>query len=147
MTGSYWDTSVVLKLYCREEDSPRYLERVAKARDPLISSAALSVEMMFALYQKELRGALAAGEGTRLYDRYLADVGLGRFLLVPWGDDVREAARGVAAACYSAKPPVAFRALDGLHLASAKLAGCRRILTTDSRMRLGAVLVGLEAEG
>jgi len=142
----YWDTSCVLKLYCREADSPRYLEHAAKSQSPLISSALLSAELIFAFHQKEFRGELRPGDGDRLYDRYLSDVARGRFLLLPVGDDVRDEARTIAAACFSSAPVIPLRTLDGLHLASARLSGCRRILTTDDRMSKAAQRIGLPPE-
>jgi len=140
--ASYWDTSCVLKLYCHEADSPRYLERVAKSKDPLTSSALLSSELIFALHQKELCDQLPPGAAARLYDRYLSDVSSGRFLLLPIGDDVRDEARRIAVACYLT-PVIPLRTLDGLHLASARLSGCRDILTTDKRMKAAAHRLGL----
>jgi predicted nucleic acid-binding protein len=139
----YWDTSCVLKLYCREADSPRCLEHAARAKSPLVSSVLLSAELIFAFQQKEWRGELAPGTGASLYERYLSDLSLGRFLLLPVGNDLRDEARSIAEACFGKAPVIPLRTLDGLHLASALLSGSRGILTTDERMKQAAQRIGL----
>jgi hypothetical protein len=54
------------------------------------------------------------------------------------GTDVLEESVRLAATCYRRKSPVALRTLDGLQLATARLACCDSIATTDRRMRLAA---------
>lgn len=139
----YWDTSCVLKLYCPEADSPKYLARVALESEPLVSSVLLISELLFAFLQKELRGEIGQGTAGALYDALLEDVEQGRFTLIPLGDDVRKESRRVAEFCYRANPPIPLRTLDGLHLASARLAHCKEILSTDVRLQAAAALPGI----
>jgi predicted nucleic acid-binding protein len=139
---AYWDTSCVLKLYCEEKDSAGYLRRIAGSPDPVCSSVLLAAELAFAFHQKEHRGEIREGASTILYEKFLGDVDSGRFLLIPMGDDVRKEARRIAGVCYGVDPPILLRTLDGLHLASATLAGCREILTTDDRMQKATRLLG-----
>jgi predicted nucleic acid-binding protein len=142
--STYWDTSCVIKLYCREEDSSLYLHRVAQAAEPLLSSVLMASEIAFAFHQKEVRGEVEAGAASLLDERFSRDVQRGRFVLLPFGEDVREEARRIATICYASAPPVPLRTLDGLHLASAQLSACREVFTTDSRMRSAAVLLGMK---
>ncbi len=143
---TYWDTSCVLKLYCRENDSAKYLGRVAKSTSALVSSVLMTSELVFALYQKEARNEIKSGAADRLSKKFLEDISQGRFQLIPFGEDVREEAHRMACICYHHSPVLPLRTLDGLHLATAKLSGCQEILTTDKRMRTAASLFGMMPE-
>ena len=139
----YWDTSCVLKLYCSEMDSRKYLRRVERAAAPLVSSILAASELVYAFHQKEARREIGTGSAEALYEKFLSDLKIGRFLLLPLGEDVRGEARQIARICYDSQPAVPLRTLDGLHLATACLAGCREILTTDLRMQNAAPLLGI----
>lgn len=141
--AAYWDTSCVLKLYCRESGSRACMVRAGAMAEPIISSVLTVSEMAFAFHQKELRAEIEPGSAQILFEKFDRDVRRGRFTLLPFGKDVEALARRIAAMCYSSSPVVPLRTLDGLHLASAQLSACREILTTDSRMRSAALLVGL----
>jgi predicted nucleic acid-binding protein len=145
MAVAYWDTSCVLKLYCFEEDSAKSLQLVEESSEPLLSSALLVSELAFAFPQKELRGEIKRGSAAILYETFLDDVAKGRFTLIPLGEDVQIEARAIADLAYGHKPPISLRTLDGLHLASARLAGCREIHTTDARIRAAAAILGFAA--
>ena len=142
--AAYWDTACVLKLYCQESDSGLYLAKVSSSKQPVTSSILAASELIYAFHQKEARRELAQGAANILFDKFLTDVRLGRFQLLPFGEDVQAEARRIASLCYSASPPILLRTLDGLHLASARLAGCQEILTTDARMRSAATLLGID---
>jgi predicted nucleic acid-binding protein len=141
--AAYWDTSCVLKLYCKENDSVACMVRAGAMAEPIISSVLTVSEMTFALYQKEMRGEIEPGSAHILFEKFETDVQRGRFTLLPFGKDVEAMARRIAAICYSSVPVVPVRTLDALHIASAQLSACREILTTDSRMRSAASLLGL----
>lgn len=141
--ATYWDTSCVLKLYCRESDSRACLVRAGAMKEPIVSSVLTVSEMTFAFHQKEMRGEIEPGSALVLFEKFDADVQRGRFTLLPYGKDVEALARRIAAMCYASAPVVPLRTLDGLHLASAQLSACREILTTDSRMRSAALVLGL----
>jgi predicted nucleic acid-binding protein len=140
--ADYWDTSCVIKLYCKEEDSDRYLDEVAGATEPLKSSALLEAELYFALQQKWLRKETEGAAPEDLFEKFLSDVRYGRIQLFPLGTDVIEESRNVARICFDAQPAVSLRTLDGLHLATARLLNCGRIFTTDERMKSAAKLIG-----
>lgn len=142
--AAYWDTSCILKLYCREQGSTACLARAASMTEPVMTSVFTVSEMTYAFFQKEMRGEVAPGSPGILLEQFDADIRSGRFVLLPFGGDVEDAARRLAVLCYSSSPAVALRTLDGLHLAAAQLAGCREILSTDLRMRSAAALIGLK---
>lgn len=137
----YWDTSCVLKLYAAETDSSKWQALALSAEDDLAASALLETEMAFALEQKELRGELCKGGAKALFCAFRRDVRARRFVLYPVGEDVLSTAADLAKRCYHAAPPVMLRTLDGLHMATAHLAKCRSLATTDQRMREAASLL------
>ena len=142
----YWDTSCLLKLYCREADSERYVQEIQNSKQPPISSALVRVELYYAFAQKAAREETGGRSGEQLFAGFQSDVELGRIQLLPFGDDVAHEARKIARLCYESSPPVLLRSLDGIHLATATLANCDRILSTDIRMNAAAALLpGMEA--
>lgn len=140
--ASYWDTSCVVKLYCRESDSDLFLEALANETEPLRSSSLLEAELFFALQQKWARGETGSRSPESLFEEFLEDVERGRILLYPLGGDVIEDSRRVARICFNHQPSVPLRTLAGLHLATARLALCERVLSTDLRMKNAAALLG-----
>lgn len=140
--ASYWDTSCVVKLYCRESDSEVFLEALANEAEPLRSSSLLEAELFFALQQKWARGETGTRSPESLFEEFLDDVERGRIHLYPVGSDVIEESRRVAQVCFNHQPSIPLRTLDGLHLATARLAHCDRIFSTDLRMKSAAALLG-----
>jgi len=140
----YWDTSALLKLYAPEPDSADFLALLRSQTAPVAISFLHRVEMNFALAAKELRGEIVQGGAKRLFDSFLRHRGEGRFLEIPWGDDVEQQARIALDTCCGCQPPVVLRSLDGLHLGAVFAAGIRKIITTDIRLRAAAIRVGLE---
>jgi len=142
--ATYWDTNCLLKLYCRESDSERYVREVTVARVPPRTSVLVRVELYFALQQKAARGETGERGADELFSDFQGDTERGGIQLLPFGDDVLIEARNIARRCYAAAPQVLLRSLDGIHLATAILAGCDRILSTDTRMNAAAVLFSLQ---
>jgi len=139
----YWDTSALLKLYVREADLPRFLDLLAREGPPLLTAEVAKTEVLCALYRKEHLGDLKPGAVKGTFEGFLEDVGAGRIVTVPNGEEVlREAARLVERA-YLNRPPVVLRSLDTLHLASALALRARRMVATDRRLREAAGLGGL----
>lgn len=143
MSG-YWDTSCLIKLYCREKDSAHFLEQVAGSRGAILSSVLTQTEIYFAFQQKSLRGETGGQAADKLFGDFTADIKAGRIQLLPFGEDVFAAARKIAALCYSQDPALCLRSLDGLHLGTAQTARCRRMLSRDARMKAAANLLGMD---
>jgi len=140
--ATYWDTSCVVKLYCRESDSEWYLEALAAEAEPLRSSRLLEAELFFAFQMKWARGETGSESPEDLFGHFLEDVEHGRFLLFPLGRDVIDESRKVARTCFASQPTVPLRTLDALHLATARIAKCGRVFSTDVRMRKAAAVLG-----
>jgi predicted nucleic acid-binding protein len=140
---TYWDTSCILKLYCPEPDSARYLDLLEAEPDRPVSSAIMKSEFIYALHQKVLRKELSKVEATRLQTRFNSHLSREHLLLLPFGHDVQAEAARIAKICYQRRSPIPLRTLDGLHLATAVLAKCPTIITADDRMRSAAEVIGM----
>ncbi len=141
--ADYWDTACLLKLYCAEDDSVDYIERVANAEEPLVTSQLTETELYFAFQQKAERNETEGESAESLFATFRNDLNASRIHLIPLGDDVFQEARRFALECYAASPAVFLRTLDGIHLASAVLASCKRVYSTDVRMRQAVERLGL----
>ena len=142
--ADYWDTSCLLKLYCLEEDSPDYLALLARAKTPPVTSMLTVTELYFAFHQKASRSETQAQSPRTLFSYFENDLQAKRVCLLPWGDDVFKKARELADLCYAGPQlPVLLRSLDGIHLASAMLTSCKRIHSSDERMKQAMKKLGL----
>lgn len=135
---TYWDTSIILKLYVAEPDSTFWQGRAVAQGAPLRSSALAYAELAHALKQKEMRGEVAPNAARKLFSLFQEDLESGRYLLFPIGKDVLEEASDLA------MKVGALRTLDGLHLASARLAKCSLLATADRRLAEAAGAVGMD---
>jgi hypothetical protein len=140
----YWDTSALLKLYVAEPDSAYFLELLAAADSPILSSAIASVELHCAFYRKELAGDLKAGATHPAFQKFQADVSAGRIVMVPLGDDVAAAASGIIRRSFAGRRPIMVRSLDVIHLSSAAVSGADSLVATDGRLREAAKRSGLK---
>ncbi|MCC5846837.1 MAG: type II toxin-antitoxin system VapC family toxin [Verrucomicrobia bacterium] len=139
----YWDTSCLLKLYCREPDSDRYLHQIGKSAEPLITSSLTQSEIYFALLQKQTRSETGQKSAQEIFSEYMDDLNRGLIFQVPIGMALLQKTREVADRCFGVEPPVFLRTLDGIHLATAMEAGCTRLVTTDQRMKSAACVLGI----
>ncbi len=133
--ADYWDTACLLKLYCEEEDSGDYVALVANAKEALVTAQLTETEFYYALQQKAYRNETQGRSIESLFSLFQSDLSANRVTLVPWGVDVFRKARELAELAYAASPAVFLRTLDGIHLASAMLASCKNLHTTDSCVR------------
>lgn len=141
--AEYWDTACLLKLYCEEKDFGYYIELMAHAEEALVTSQLTETEIYFAFQQKACRNETSGRSANTLFSLFQRDVGANRICFVPWGGDVFQKARELADKCYAASPAVFLRTLDGIHLASAVLASCKRLHSTDVRVREAILCLGL----
>lgn len=142
----YWDTSCLLKLYCREPDSEEYLKRMERNTEPLFTSSITLTELYFALLQKESRSETGSEKAKDIYKDFEADLSQGLIIQIPMGTKLFKQSREIADKCYNMQPPIPLRSLDGIHLAAALQAQCHTLVTTDQRMRAAAALLGLVLE-
>jgi predicted nucleic acid-binding protein len=142
---AYWDTSCVLKLYVYETDSEEYIARAACSPGPIFCSSLLHTELYYALRRKEIAGDIKSNAAEDLFDAFLKDWSIGRFVLIPLSDDIQDLARDALKICLTLVTPIILRSLDGLHLASALAANQTEIVTADRRMQQAARALGLKS--
>ena len=140
----YWDTSALLKCYAPEPDSAAYRALLC-GRPRVVISFMHRIEMAYALRHKETRGEILPTAADRFITRFDRDAAEGRLLVLPWGADLVQASLEVLAVCNAPPERIPIRTLDGIHLAAARVAGIRSIVTTDRRMRAAAEAIGLTA--
>ncbi len=140
----YWDTSALVKLYAAEPDSADYRKLMLAQREEIAVSFLHRVELCFALHGKEVRGEIAAGAADSLHRSFKRHLEEGRYLEVPWGEDVAAEARVALEDVLGAVPPAILRSLDGLHLGAARAARITRLVTTDLRMSQAAAVLGFQ---
>ncbi len=137
----YLDTSVALKLYVMECDSPAWLSWVATQNAPLPSSQLLKIELAYALSQKEQRGEIFPGAAMELFQHFLTDVAIGRFTLLPLDDGIFITSLKLAFSGMQMSSPL--RTLDGLHLSTVLTHGFTHIVTADQRLAAAARRLGV----
>ncbi len=126
----FWDTSAVIRLYVDEPDA-RPFRTLAQRPESLLISAFTVHELHCGLHRKEFVKALKPGMAEVLYQTFRDEIEAEYFMEV-----LRQ--------CYGAKEPVLVRVLDALQLASALAAGAADMVSTDTRMRQGAALLGMK---
>jgi len=140
----YWDTSCLLKLYCREPDSETYLDLVDQHEEPLVVSSLSVTELFYALLQKESRSELGKQRATGIFAEVEEDIQSGYLRVYPLGDSIYSRAREVAELCYGSKLSIFLRSLDGIHLATALQSNSDTVVTTDERMMSASKILGLK---
>jgi predicted nucleic acid-binding protein len=138
----FWDTSAVLKLYVDEPDAKPF-RTLAQRPESLLISALTVHELHCGLHRKEFVKALKPGMAEVLYHAFRDEIEAEYFRLIVYDSRVEQHALELVRKCYDAKKPVLVRVLDALQLASALAAGATDLVSTDTRMRQGAALLGM----
>jgi predicted nucleic acid-binding protein len=134
----YWDTSVLLKLFVEEDDSRIFAALIEETTEGIHTSELSRFEFLRALWGKRLDGEIVPGAERVLMRRFESEVERQRIVLLPLGSDTQREFENVLKVCYTRPRPIRLRALDALHLASARAARAREIVCTDKRMREAA---------
>jgi predicted nucleic acid-binding protein len=140
---AFWDTSALVKLYVRERDSDYFRELMRASADTAVISQLSLAEMHRALWAKEVARAIPEHRAGTTYQRFRSNVESANFEVVPFGPDVEREFDRVVRICHRVKAVVAIRTFDCLLLASALVARTPELISTDSRMRNAASLLGL----
>jgi predicted nucleic acid-binding protein len=138
----YFDSGVLLKLYCPEARTPEALGLFGQTSPQPPCTALHQLEMRSAVRQKLGRGEISLDESERILSSMDADLADGIFSQpnVPWPDVFLQAeafstAHGAATLC---------RSLDTLHVALAAVLGVDEFCTFDARQAKMAAAVGLQ---
>jgi predicted nucleic acid-binding protein len=134
----YVDTSVLVKLFIREEDSDKC--EAAVGRSTLVSSYLLRCEFRSAILRHVARGTVTESQKEEVWQKFESNVADKSIVLVPLDDLVVKEATTILDMTY---PQVHLRTLDALHLATFVSLDAGPLLTTDLRMRQAARSLGL----
>lgn len=136
----YLDSAILVKLYTAEADSEHWRNLLGSRTDLATSSLALP-EVRSALRQKVMLGFLKRGQENPIWQEFHQATQAGIIRTFPMGNDVIDQAILILQSMPRKLP---LRALDALHLATARLTDCSALATTDQRMRAGAAAMGLD---
>lgn len=140
----YWDTSALLKTYALEADSAQFLQLLLRQHETIAISFLHRVELYYGLSGKEQRGEIQPGSARTLFELFESHLADDRYFEIPWGLDVVEQSHRVLDLNLAADPPVALRALDGLHIGALKSTRITKLVTADHRMKDAAVNFGIQ---
>jgi predicted nucleic acid-binding protein len=139
---TYVDTSLFVKSFVLEADSPAALEILEVAGEPLAFSHLHEIEIPNAIRLKRFRGEITRAQETAAIRAFRADVAAGR---------MARPAYDLGAVFFRAEQlssrhsgDIGTRSLDVLHVAAALESGCKGFASFDERQRKIAALAGLK---
>lgn len=140
--NAYFDTGVLVKLYCPEPNTPEAVKLVQRFQPPLPFCHWQEIEIQNALRLKVFRKELTPAQLKKALANFQADIDSGLLKRVPYeiGDVFRVA--GELSRRHSAM--IGCRTLDILHVAVAKVIGATAFVTFDVRQAAIAEKAGLK---
>jgi predicted nucleic acid-binding protein len=142
MTSTYIDSSLFVKSFVFEQDSPAAIAIVEAAGDPLLFSHLHEIEIPNAIRLKRFRGEITRTQETVAIQAFQADVRSGRFSRPSY--DIGAVFARAAQLSAKNSGDLGTRSLDLLHVAAALEAGCTIFASLDLRQRKCAALSGLK---
>ncbi|MCD6534465.1 MAG: type II toxin-antitoxin system VapC family toxin [Deltaproteobacteria bacterium] len=141
----YIDTSVIVKLYIKEEHSLAVSNWLKKNNEAIPLTAFHELEFNNAINLKEFRGEITADEIRQIITKFDEHKNIGVFYRpqINWTDTFKYAVD--LSKKYTGK--MGSRSLDILHVASALLIKTDRFFTLDERQSKLAALSGMENIG
>ena len=140
--NTYIDTSIFVKSFVMESDSPTALEILEAAGEPHVFSHLHEIEIPNAIRLKRFRAEITRAQESAAIRAFQADVDAGRMERPAY--DIR--AVFIRAEKLSARysGDIGTRSLDLLHIAAALEVGCSAFASFDARQRKCAALAGLK---
>jgi predicted nucleic acid-binding protein len=132
----FLDSSALAKRYIREPSSSDVIARCRDA-DEIILSVLCPIEILSGLNRLRREGKLSLADYRALKKDLSADIA--QASIVPVDPEIVKIAR----ICLEKSP---LRALDAIHVASAKASRCDLFLSADRQQTLAATVSGLNAE-
>ena len=140
---TYFDTSIVIKGYIREANSPAAVEILQANKRPIPFSHILEIELRTGIRLKHGRGEITAAEMKASLKAVESDLASG-VLARPDYDLEAVYTRAETLSAKHAAATLA-RSADILHIAAALEAGCTVFASFDDRQRKIAILADLKA--
>lgn len=135
----YLDSCIIVKLLTVEPDSEFFVQ--ALLGNPLVTSELAETEVFSALLARERIGHLTTATRQRAWRTFDSLRKSGELRIVPLNSVVLSKARQALERCH---PKVALRTLDAIHLATSDIGQVFPLVTTDSRLRDAAALMGID---
>lgn len=139
---SYFDTSVLVKLYIPEEDSGETCALIQKRGKSIIINSLQETELKNAFILKAFRGDISQEELDKLLDKINKDFSMNRLkrVKVDW------IKLWEMAGDYSLKhtKKIGCRTLDILHVAAARIMNAEEFVTNDDRQKELAQIIGIK---
>ncbi len=139
---TYIDTSLFVKSFVLEPDSPEAVEIIEASGEPFAFSHLHEIEIPNAIRLKRFRGEITRAQETKALRAFAADVESGRFARPAYDIGAVFSRAEQLSARHSGD--IGTRSLDLLHVAAALEAGCTGFASFDERQRKAAVLSGLK---
>ena len=138
---TYFDTSIVIKGYVNEVDSPAAVEIIEAIKTPIPFSQILEIELRTGIRLKHGRGEITAAEMKASLQTVENDLASGILSRPDYELESVFTRAETLSAKYAAETLA--RSADILHVAAAVEAGCTSFASFDERQRNLAALAGL----
>jgi len=138
---TYYDTSLLVKLYVPEPDSGSINEFVRSEGKAIPLNVLHEAELRNALALKAFRQEITKDDLTQVLRKIERDIDIGRLVRarLNWDDLVRTTVE--LSMMYT--PEIGCRTMDILHVAAAAVLGCERFVSNDARQRHLAERLGM----
>jgi predicted nucleic acid-binding protein len=130
---TYFDTSALAKRYVRERGTEVVLEKCSEATEIVVSAICLP-ELVSALNRLRRQGLITPGQYAFLKQGAIADFRQAMFV------EVSPTVLQEAVLCLESAP---LRAMDAIHIATARRAACDTFVSADARQCEAARQLGL----
>jgi predicted nucleic acid-binding protein len=135
----YFDAAIIAKYYLNEPGR-EIVRRIAAEAGRVVSSSIVQAEVSAAFHRKLREQAIAANLYGALQEQFTQDVRDGLWALVPASDAVLDDVRRLFE---SLDRSVYLRALDALHLATARVENLNAVYSNDRHVLTACASVGL----
>jgi predicted nucleic acid-binding protein len=139
---TYVDTSIFVKSFVLEPDSPAALEILEAAGSPLLYSHLHEIEIPNAIRLKRFRGEITRQQEATAIRVFHSDIDAGRLARPTY--DLPEVFLRAERLSAKYSGDTGTRSLDLLHVAAALECGCTEFASFDQRQRKIATLAGLK---
>lgn len=130
---TYFDTSALAKRYVREAGTEAVLEKCSKATEIVVSVICLP-ELLSALNRLRRENSITSEQYTSLKQGAIADFRQAMFV------EISPAILQESILCLESAP---LRAMDAIHIATARRTGCDAFVSADTRQCTAARELGL----
>ncbi len=139
--SAYFDSGVLVKLYCLEADTPEAVKLVERSRPPLALTQWQEIEIRNALRLKLFRDEVTASELKKALNGLQTDLLTGLLQRVLY--DITAVFRMANELSEDHASSLGCRTLDIFHVAAAKVIGADEFVTFDARQAALALNAGL----